>query len=298
MVFAVVGFYLMSSPAHESAPSVVSAPHPGSPTHFGHPMIAAGSGSVSAASAITLSCPYSVSSQCLGSLNWGGYTVYSSTFAVTKVVGTWTVPAIAGSTSTTCPDAQKTWDSNAVWIGIDGAFTSTVEQTGTSSDCYYGQTSYYAWYEFYPAGSVQVPITISPGDKITANVEYVGNNATGVPEFKTTITDVTTASTYTSSKTPVPGALRESAEWIDESPYYDGFLGLTKVGQVIFSGASATIGGVTGVISSWGSSNVYWLVMVDYNFPYSSTIAYVKAEPAALTSAGNGFRVNWVSNGP
>jgi len=298
LVFAMVGTYLMNAPVHESAKGVASPPHPGSPTHFGHPLISAGTGPLSPAAAISLSCPYSLASQCLASYNWGGYVVYNSSYSVTKVVGTWFIPVITGSTSTTCPDIQKTWDSNSIWIGIDGASTPTVEQTGTSSDCFYGQTSYYAWYEFYPSGSVQVPITVSPGDKITASVLFTGNNATGVPTFQTTITDVTTAKTFTSPKTAVPGALRESAEWIDESPYYLGFLGLTKMNQVNFTGASATIGGVSGVISHWGTHNVYWFVMVDYNFPYSKTITYVKAEPTVLYPTGTGFRVTWVSDGP
>ena len=294
-MFAMVGFYLVNAPVHESATGVASSPHSGSPTHFGHPLM--GSGPLSAAAAVSLSCPYSLSSQCLGSYNWGGYVVYNASFSVSRVVGTWTVPTIAGSNSTACPDAQRTWDSNAVWIGIDGARTSTVEQTGTSSDCFYGQPQYYAWYEFYPAGSVQVPITVSPGDKITAVVLFTGNNATGVPTFTTTITDVTKAASVTSPKTAVPGALRESAEWIDESPYYYGFLGLTHVTPVVFSAARATIGGSNEVISYWGTYNVYWFLMIDYNFVDDESILYVKAGPTAL-AGGAGFTMDWISDGP
>jgi hypothetical protein len=211
------------------------------------------------------------------------------------VTGDWKVPTITNVSGSTCPDAQKTWDSNSVWIGIDGYADGTVEQTGTSADCYYGSVSYYAWYEFYPAGS-QVVFSVSPGDSIKATVSYVGTSG-GNPTFKTTITDSTSSSTSTSPTTAVPGALRNSAEWIDESPYYDGYLGLTQVGSIKFTGATATIGGTTGSISHWGS-NVYWLLMVDYNYPYSSTLTYAKAQPAALTSGGKDFTVTWLSNGP
>lgn len=297
MVAAVVGFYLTTPTNRDSGQAGTLPTHLGSPTHFGHPLIATSSGALSGAAAISLSCPLAAS-QCLGSYNWGGYVVYNTSFSVTKVVGSWTVPAISGATSTTCPDAQMTWDSNAVWVGIDGAFTNTVEQTGTSSDCFYGQTSYYGWYEFYPAGSVLVPFTISPGNHITASVSFTGNNATGVPTFTTTLKDTTTSTSYTSPKTAVPGALRESAEWIDESPYYYGFLGLTHVSLVTFTGASATINGVTKSISGWGASNVYWIVMGDYNLPSDYVITYVKAEPGKLNSAGTGFSVTWVSSGP
>jgi Peptidase A4 family len=239
-------------------------------------------------------CPYS-GSQCSGSYNWGGYVVYNSAYTVSKVSASWKVPTITGASGTICPDTQTTWDSNSVWIGIDGYSSGTVEQTGTSADCYYGTISYYAWYEFYPSGSVVV-FSVNPGDSIKATVSYTGTSG-GTPQFKTTITDSTTSSTTTSPTTGVTGALRNSAEWIDESPYYNGYLGLTQVGSIKFTSATATIGGTSGSISSWGS-NVYWVLMVDYNFPYSSTLSYAKAQPTALTSGGKTFSMKWLSNGP
>jgi len=295
MVFGFVGFYLADSTNHAVVTGVSPLAPIGKPTQIGHPMIGAGPGALPASSDISLSCPVT---KCLESLNWGGFGVFNTSFLVTKVTGSWTVPTIVGSTSTVCPDSQKTWDSNAVWIGIDGLETPTVEQTGTSSDCFYGQTSYYAWYEFYPSPSVALTMTINPGDQMSASVSYVGLNATGVPTFTTTITDVTTSATYTSAVTPVPGALRESAEWVDESPYYDGFLGLTHVTQVKFTGATATINGATRTMIGWGAYDLYWLVMVDYNFPYDATISYVKAEPVSLNKGGNAFNVDWLSSGP
>jgi hypothetical protein len=219
------------------------------------------------------------------------------------------VPQIVGSTQTTCPDVQKTWDSNAVWIGIDGFQNGYVEQTGTSSDCFYGQPSYYAWYEMYPAGSVPITNTVNPGDHMTAEVSYV--SATGL--FTTTITDLTGHWTFTSAPTmncvsPGVCAPADSAEWIDESPYYEGFLGLTPVPQITMSGASATINGVTHSISGWGS-NVNWLAMVDYNWgPVAlgyggETLLYTKAVPLSdgmdgFFSRGNTFSVTWISSGP
>jgi hypothetical protein len=231
---------------------------------------------------------------------------------VTEVKGSWVVPRITGSTATTCPDVQRTWDSNSIWIGIDGFTNGYVEQTGTSSDCFYGQPSYYAWYELYPAGSVPIPYTVNPGDVMTAEVSYVPS--TGL--FTTTITDVTGHWTFTSSPSTncVSGtwptgvcAPADSAEWIDESPYYLGFLGLTPVPQITMSSASATINGVTRPISGWGS-NVNWLLMVDYNWgPVSlgyggETLFYTKAVPLSLEttrfSTGSTFGTIWISSGP
>jgi hypothetical protein len=188
------------------------------------------------------------------------------------------------------------------WVGIDGFVSQTVEQTGTSSDCYYGQAYYYAWYEFYPANSVTISsITVHPGNVMTASVTYSGGL------FTTTITDTSTHQSYTSPATAVPGAETDSAEWIAESAYFDGFLALTQTAPVQFTDASATIGGVTHSISGWGS-NAYWLLMVDYNFgfnqetgvatPSTETLAYAKADTSALNRGGDGFSVNWLSSGP
>jgi len=277
----------------------------------------------------SLGCPLSPA-QCLASLNWGGYavcvpqadcsTLTGAPAFVTDVKGSWVVPAVQGSygygsgygngygSGTTCPDSQKIWYDMADWIGIDGFVSPSVEQTGTSSDCYYGQTYYYAWYEFYPLPSVTISsITVHPGDTMTAEVSYSGGL------FTTTITDTSTHQSYTSPATAVPGAETDSAEWIAESAAYEvcpvciGFLSLTPVNQVAFSGATATIGGVTNTISGW-APDVYWLLMVDFNFglnqetgvatPSTATLAYAKAIPQPLGYRGDEFNVNWLSSGP
>lgn len=260
------------------------------PKHVAHPMIPAPQPTGYSSQSAIVGCP-EPAAQCAASYNWGGYAVTAATNTVTVVQATWKVPAISGASGTTCPDSDTTWYDAAVWIGIDGYSSSTVEQTGTSSDCYYGQTNYYAWYEFYPAGSVNTGLTISPGDKMSATVSYSGGL------FTATIKDTTTGKSFTSPATAVSGALRNSAEWIEESAYYNGFLALTHVGTVSFSAATVTISGVTHPISGWGA-NVIWMLMIDYNWPSVSTLAYAKAEPSALNSGGNGFTSKWLSNGP
>jgi hypothetical protein len=249
----------------------------------------------------------------LASLNWGGYAVCvpkadcsaleAAPASVTVVKGSWVVPSIeGGSGGQTCSDNEKTWYDMSDWIGIDGFVSPTVEQTGTSSDCYYGQAYYYAWYEFYPAPSEFAgSIVVHPGDTMTAEVSYSGRL------FTTTITDVSDRQSYTSPATAVPGAETDSAEWIAESAYYDGFLALTPTNPVSFIGASATIGGVTHTIAGW-APNDYWLLMVDYNFgfnqevgvatPSTATLAYAKAIPLPLGRGGGNFDVNWLSSGP
>jgi len=295
----------------------------GGPTHTTHPMVPVPpppvSSEVVSSSANNSICPLS-SSQCLESYNWGGYAVCTpqpacsdlsaAPGAVTYVQGTWVVSTIVGSQgpfgfgsqNTACSDNENTWYDNSDWVGIDGFVSPTVEQTGTSSDCYYGQAYYYAWYEFYPANSVTISsITVHPGNTMTADISY----SRGL--FTTTITDVSTHQSYTSPPTAVPGAETDSAEWIAESAYYEGFLALTQTTAVQFSGATATIGGVTHSISGWGS-DVYWLLMVDYNFgvnqetgvatPSTETLAFAKADTSSLGRGGDNFSVSWLSGGP
>jgi hypothetical protein len=292
----------------------------GAPVHLSHTMVPAAP--LSAATSGPLGCPFA-STHCLASINWGGYAVcvpsascsqlQAAPGRVTEVQGSWIVPAIVGSgrsTGSPCPDSEKTWYDSSTWIGIDGFVSQTVEQTGTASDCYYGQAYYYAWYEFYPAASYTA-FNVSAGDVMTAKVTY----SAGM--FTTTITDLTSHKSYTSPPIAVAGADRDSAEWISESAYFDGFLALTHTNQVQFFGASATINGVTHSLQGWGSS-VYYLLMVDYNFgfneectpvgcptPQTETLAFTKAQPSGLGSfSANGaasdgaFSVRWLSSGP
>jgi Peptidase A4 family len=306
LVASVIGFFVVMTPGTPQQPTAVSppasSPPPTGPTHFGHPITSAATVASLGGAPSEFTCTLA-SSECLASLNWAGYAVYSTSYHVTMVTGSWKVPTISGVSGKTCPDVQKTWDSNSVWVGIDGFSTTdpTVEQTGTSSDCFYGQVSYYAWYEFYPAGSVVSSNKVSPGNSMTATVTYEGLNTTGAPTFKSTLHDSTAGWWYNSTTTGVAGALRQSAEWIDESPYFDGFLGLTNVSKVTFTGAETTIGGVTAGISGWGTHE-NWMISVDYAFYYDGstyqTLSYSKAQPTALISSGKGFSVDWESGGP
>jgi len=297
----------LSGSPNSSAQSAVIQSALTHPVHFTHPFVAA-SASPSLGGQLG-QCPLPTA-QCWASYNWGGYAVTNPAYVVTDVKASWVVPSIVGSFATACPDSQRTWDSNSVWIGIDGFSNSFVEQTGTSSDCFYGQASYYAWYEMYPAGSVPITNTVNPGDLMTAEVSYAP--ASGL--FTTTITDVT--GHWTFSSTPTTNCVSasmcapaDSAEWIDESPYYNGILGLTPVPQITMSSAFATINGVTHPISGWGS-NVNWLLMVDYNWGPTSLgyggeiLFYAKAAPLSLRptdgffGTGSAFSTTWISSGP
>jgi hypothetical protein len=200
------------------------------------------------------------------------------------VKGSWTVPSVSCTSSTTYA---------AFWVGIDGFTSSTVEQTGVLDECYQGTAYYYAWYEFYPSASVyltsQVPV--KAGDVIYAEVSYASS------KFTATLTDETTTKSY-SVTVSVSGAKRSSAEWIAEAPsscsrfscfvlplanfniaYYG--VDYTSIGFTSY----ATINSVTGPLNSFGSS-VYELVMV------TSSLT-VKAQPSAITTDETSFTVTW-----
>ncbi|HZY71444.1 MAG TPA: G1 family glutamic endopeptidase [Thermoplasmata archaeon] len=219
------------------------------------------------------------------STNWAGYAVTSGRHTVTDVKGSWIVPSIHGS----CPSSNQY---SSFWVGIDGFSSSTVEQTGTDSDCQSGSAVYYAWYEFFPKPSHLITtLTVSAGDTISAEVSFAGTS------FKATIKDVTTGKSFSTSANVK--AQRNSAEWIAEAPSGSGgILPLADFGNVSFgtdytsvaSTNDATISGSTHVIG--GFTNIQLIDMINN----AGTAA--KATPSALSTDGSSFTVAWNSAGP
>lgn len=169
------------------------------------------------------------------STNWSGYTVDGS--GASDVKATWTV------TASTCAAKETSWSSP--WVGIDGDASSTVEQTGTDSDCSNGSPSYYAWYEMYPKGTVVIGHPISPGDVMTGEVTY------GPAGFTLSLSDSGPKPWSFSTVQSSAKAKRSSVEWIDEGPSTGT---LTDFGMTTFTGTSATISGKTGSLAFFGAS--------------------------------------------
>ena len=205
------------------------------------------------------------------SSNWAGYAVSGATF--TDVKGTWVQPSVS------CAAAGSTYA--AFWVGLGGMSDGNggLEQTGTESDCEDGQPLYRAWYEILPAASVTVPLAISAGDTISAEVSVDGTAAT------LALTDLTTGGTFTTTLTP--SVLdTSSAEWIAEAPSRCFGsrclpLHLANFGTVQFSGSSTTANGHVGTISdaSWSST------AIELGGDAGSAV------PAALSEDGSGFSV-------
>ena len=137
------------------------------------------------------------------SANWAGYDATGPAFTFSSVTASWVEPAIAASSGDTYA---------AFWVGLDGANSSTVEQTGTVAESSNGSVSYYAWYEMYPASMRSVDLTVSPGDQMTASV-----TSDGAGDFVLTITDETTGDSFTRDRFSA-AAQCTSAEVIAEAP--------------------------------------------------------------------------------
>jgi hypothetical protein len=172
------------------------------------------------------------------SSNWSGYAVTGAANSVSYVAGTWTVPTVSTTTS----------GYSAVWVGIDGYNSSSVEQIGTAEDVVGGRASYYAWYEMYPSASVTITsMAVHPGDSITGSVSYSAGS------YVLTLNDTTDSQSFTKT-IAASGLSRSSAEWIVEAPSNGyGILPLANFGTTTFTNSYATIAGATGAVDTWQS---------------------------------------------
>jgi len=136
------------------------------------------------------------------SLNWSGYAATGRKFR--SVSADWTEP------KGHCSGSGRKFSS--FWVGIDGANSSTVEQTGSEVDCKGGTPKYYSWFEMYPKYPVTFRNTVRPGDHFHGSVTY---NRGG--KFTLTLSDTTRRWTHTVHKS-LRSAPRSSAEVIIEAP--------------------------------------------------------------------------------
>jgi len=136
----------------------------------------------------------------LKSTNWAGYAVTGGTY--TSVAANWIEPTV------TCT-------SNGIvgfWVGLDGWGSNSVEQDGTGVDCEKGTPQQFAWWETYPANSVQVyNAPVAAGDRMSSTIVAQGHG-----EYVLVLTDWTARWTI---KNPVslPSGSNASAEIVAEA---------------------------------------------------------------------------------
>ncbi len=170
--------------------------------------------------------------------NWAGYAALPGKDTVTKASAAWVEPTASCTSATSYA---------AFWVGIDGANTDSVEQTGTAVECLGGVAFYWAWWELFPNPMETISkITVSPGDHFSASVTYTPSHT-----FSMKIRDVTTGISVAKAGT-LPSAKRADAECIAERPSVDDALtALAPFGSVKFSSCTATVSGTSGGIGTF-----------------------------------------------
>jgi hypothetical protein len=202
------------------------------------------------------------------STNWSGYADTGSDFS--KVSAHWKEP------TATCGSATSL---AAFWVGIDGFTSDSVEQDGTLVECDGGSAFYFTWWEMFPSNAVQVVgQTLSPGDSITASVTRSGDS------YTLAVTDATdTADSFSTTQT-CSDCDNSSAEWIAEAPTGNsGVEPLSNFHTWRATGGKVSTTSTSGTISSFTDDEI---TMVDSS-------GRVQAQPAALNTAGNAFKVTF-----
>jgi Peptidase A4 family len=229
-----------------------------------------------------------VASANVASANWAGYAATGPAGSFTSVSSSWAQPGV------NC-GAANTFSS--FWVGLDGAGTPTVEQTGTEADCANGAARYRGWYEFFPNAPVFFADRVQPGDTISASV-VVGAAGT----FTLTVSDANQGWTQTIQQAEADARLG-SAEVIAEAPSNGTVLPLADFGTVNFTaatvdhapiGASAklreltmqsTQGATLATPSVLSGGNAFSVTVDNPAGPGSGAVA---ADQAGLVTAGGG----------
>jgi hypothetical protein len=210
------------------------------------------------------------------STNWAGYADTKTSGKYSKITASWTQP------KGTCGSATSL---AVFWTGIDGFSISsqTVEQDGTLIQCMNGQATYFSWWEMFPSNNVQpVSSAVRPGDHITSSVTRSGTKYT----LKLTDSTHPAASFSTTQVCAAATCVDSSAEWIAEAPTKatsGNVVPLTNFGTWKLTGATVKAGTKSGTIKTFPHRKI---TMVNNS-------GQVKAQPSALNSAGNQFKVAW-----
>jgi Peptidase A4 family len=205
------------------------------------------------------------------SSNWSGYAAHLPRKHVYhSVSASWVQPRARCAASTGDEFA-------AFWVGLDGYNSTSVEQTGTDSDCDGTTPTYYGWFEMFPAAPVLFKNPVMAGDHMSASVTF-----SGVEKYTLVLKDATRHWTRTIVRRNATLA-RSSAEVITEAPSSGAtgaVLPLADFGTVRFS--LIRVNGV--VLSKETPSRI---VMYDSGgLPEDST--------SLLGNAGGAFSNTWI----
>src|ERR1017187_731614 len=106
--------------------------------------------------------------------DWYGYAVTGAT-TYTSTTAAWTMPVVSCTTSGTYI---------AIWTGLDGYSSPTVEQIGAEAYCSGSTPAYFGWYDLYPGAPVDFSKTLKPGDSLQASVTFKSSKFTLTPAIR------------------------------------------------------------------------------------------------------------------
>ncbi|HEY3909790.1 MAG TPA: G1 family glutamic endopeptidase [Stellaceae bacterium] len=190
--------------------------------------------------------------------SWSGYAVTAAA-PYTSASATWQVPNVTYDGGQTPYGYEYVFN----WVGVGGDGDATLIQLGTESVVSTaGVTSFYTWYELYPAVSEAAGLTVKPGDIVTASLACTANCSPAQPQtWQLILSDDTTGAAWTQSFQYQSSMA--SAEWITEPPYDNGFLPLADYDQATYdpveaNGANPNLSLATnGIIAldQWGQTS-------------------------------------------
>jgi Peptidase A4 family len=210
------------------------------------------------------------------SANWAGYAVCSPAsgtvsdcppdFCYTGASGSDLVPAVVR-----CEDCIEVF-----WLGLDGFSSGTIEQLGVLVEQSGGSTSYYTWWDMYPAAPHIVGTTVRAGDSISASVQRDGTG------YTLSLTDATNPANSFTTTQSCPSCVNSSAEWITEA---QPGTPLGDFGTWRVTGATAAAGSGPAGITAFPYAKV---TMVDQS-------GATMVQPGPLGSDGTSFTSTWIT---
>ncbi len=216
--------------------------------------------------------------QSVVSLTWSGYVVASDFSSpqpeLIGVNASWIVPSVAVSLGNTYSSA---------WIGIGGQFDTSLIQIGTEHDSVNGQERITAWYELLPNYAINIPMSVSEGDLISASINLI-NNETNL--WLLQLTDLTTGESF--NKNVNYNSTRLSAEWIVERPTLNGQISyLSNFGDIAFKEAYVNI---NQTIVSIGDAPFSQIHLTDHQNTQLTTVSQINPD-------GKSFTVQYIAGG-
>ena len=162
---------------------------------------------------------------------WSGYAVTASA-PYTSASATFQVPSVSYD------GLVNAIEYVSQWVGIGGYGDATLIQLGAMEWVGpSGGASYVVWYDLYPAGPVEVPETVKPGDIITASLQCTAAcSPSSVQTWQLSLADQIAGWTWTQSFQYQSSMA--SAEWITEAPGWP-TLPLADYGQATFDPVEA-----------------------------------------------------------